>query len=156
MRVLILAFQGTIAEHVANKLRTPADKVYLHSDRNWLERFVADTDFSKYDYILTIGSYSGRDKESIRTETECTSQFRNQRDNLHRLAIPYYFKPEPPFKLSSGIGNSWCNLLSYQILSKMPNARFTFLHIPKDFDVDIASRAIDKQLLSLPRSKTNS
>ena len=147
--LLVLAFQGMIAEQVAKKLRIPADKAYLQSQRERLECFAADTDFSKYDYILAMGEYGGRDKESIRIETECTSQFRNQRENLYRLAIPYFFKPELPFKLARGIGNSWCNLISYQMLSKAPDAKFTFLHIPKGFDIDFAAKAIDRQLASL-------
>lgn len=147
--LLILAFQDTVAEKVARVLTAPADKVYLESSQERLESLVTNTNFAKYDYILALGEYTGRDKDTIRIETECSSQFRNDKQDLRKLTIPYFFKSEPPFRLANGIGNSWCNLVSYQILSRVLDARTTFLHIPKTFNIERAVRAIDSQLSRL-------
>lgn len=118
MKILILAFKNTVTETIAKDLRISTKKVYLESNKEWIERFVTRFDFAEYDYILALGEYNGRDKDAIRIETECSSQFRNNKERLEELTIPYFLKPEPPFKLVNGIGNSWCNLISYRMLSK--------------------------------------
>ncbi len=147
MSILVLSFRGTVAEAVANRLHFPADKVLLDSNKAWLEQFVASVDFTAYEYILALGEYSGRDQQALRIETVCSSQFRNNKPNMRKVAIPYFFEPELPFKLASGIGNSWCNLLCYLILHKLASANVTFLHIPTKFDVTRACREIERQCL---------
>jgi len=149
VKILVLVFKATNTEKIAKHLQVPVDKIYIESDQDWINQFVANTDFTKYDYILGMGEYSGHDKRAIRIETECTSQFRNNKDDLQKLSIPYFLEPKSPLKLANGIGNSWCNLLSHKVLSKVPDAKFTFLHIPKTFNVGTATQAIERQLLAL-------
>lgn len=110
---------------------------------------MARTNFAAYDYVLALGMYSGRDHQALRIETTCSNQFRNNKQTLHRCAIPYFLQPQPPLKLANGIGNSWCNLLSYAICTGAPECRYTFVHIPKTFDALAAAEALQKQLATL-------
>jgi hypothetical protein len=148
MSILIFAFSHTIAELVAKDL-IYGEKIFLDSTERAVNDFVQHTNFADYDYALGMGMYSGKDKNEIRIETSCTNQFRRQKDDLKKLEIPYYFHSASGIKLAKGIANSYCNLVSYKILSKSPDARYTFLHIPKSFDSSRAARIIEEQLATL-------
>lgn len=146
MKLLVLAFRGTIAQHIADDLTIPAHTVLIESDKDWISQWVARIDFREWDYILAMGEYTGRDQESLRIETSCSSQFRNDTSNLRNRVIPYFFKPTAPFKLAHGMGNSWCNVLAFQILTcPYPPANFTFLHVPSRWDAADGARAISRQ-----------
>ena len=127
-------------------IKLDCDKYYLNSNTDDIKSFVLNTDFAKYDYVLGIGDYSGKDQDYIRIETRCSSQFRNNKTNLTYIKIPYYFKADDGVKLASGIGNSWCNLVSYLILCKSPYLKYTFLHVPRLCDYNIATNIIYEQL----------
>jgi hypothetical protein len=149
MKLLVFAFRNTAAERVARKLELPADTIYLDSSVEAIEQFVSSTDFLRYTHILGLGAYSGRDQDKLRIETVCTSQFRNSKDNLQTLAIPYFLQPNEHMKLAKGMGNSWCNYVSHQLLSATSHAHYTFLHIPKSYEITSAGYAIRAQLLSI-------
>jgi pyrrolidone-carboxylate peptidase len=94
------------------------------------------------DYILGMGIYSGKDQDAIRIETVTTNKFRN--DPIEKdvaddhLKINYFLKPtDHDVKLASGMGNSWCNLISWKIMRLIMNkklaSQYSFLHIPKTF-----------------------
>lgn len=146
MRLLIFAFRGTIAESVARALPFPADVVVLDSTEAAIDTFVQDTPFASYSHVLGLGVYSGRDQDRLRTETACTSQFRNQKETLRTLAIPYFLRPDDSAKLAAGMGNSWCNLVSYRLLTLYPDLLYTFLHIPKTFAVERACAVVGEHL----------
>ena len=149
MSLLVFAFQGIIAARVAARLRAPVQKIYLDSTILSLEEFVQRADLANFDYILGLGMYSGRDKNALRIETMCNSQFRNRKENLQALAIPHFLQPAPGIKLAAGMGNSWCNLVSYLLLAKLPHAAYSFVHVPKGFDVATATRTLEAQLAEL-------
>ena len=142
MKLLIFTFRHTIAERITSKLELPSNKMYLDSSIEAIEHFVSSTDFSQYTHILGLGTYSGRDQDKIRIETVCTSQFRNRKEDLQTVRIPYFMQPNDHMKLAKGMSNSWCNLVSYRLLKERGIDQYTFLHIPRYFDVDVAVKVI--------------
>lgn len=149
MSLLIFAFRYTIAEKVAEGLKISARKIWLDSTEQAITTFTTETHFSDYDYILGMGMYSGRDKGALRIETTCSSQFRGSKTNLQMLTIPYFLHSAPGIKLAKGIGNSYCNLVSYQLLSRSSHPNYTFIHIPKHFDPPHAADMLEWQLQHL-------
>lgn len=147
--MLIFGFRGTVAEETAKMLRKPNSKVaLLDSTTEAIEKFVRSIEHGGYERILGLGSYSGRDTTAIRLETKCTNQFRNKRDDsFQEIAIPLFLKQSSRLKRASGIGNSWCNLVSYKIVITYPSIPFTFLHIPATFSPIEAAAIIDLSLL---------
>lgn len=145
---LILAFKYALAEEIFTQLKLPdtVDKIFLDSSVESIGYFIATTNFSQYEHIIGLGMYPGRDQNKIRIETECTNQFRNNKENLEKLNIPYFIQPNEHMKLAKSIGNSWCNLVSYRLIKAVPDTRYTFLHIPKRFDPFKASRVVETQL----------
>lgn len=95
--------------------------------------------------------YSDKDQDKLRIEMFCTNKFRNKidGDHLQTLPIPYFLKSTGNMKLANGIGNSWCNLACYKLLSTDPNVEFTFIHIPKIFDVGTVVVELEKLIVSL-------
>lgn len=154
MKLLVFAFRYTVAEKVMESLAMPADKVLIDSTEASIYDFISNINFAPYDYILGMGMYNGRDKTALRIETVCTNQFRHQNGDLKLVKIPCYLQPSIDIKLTKGIGNSYCNLVSYQLLLNHPQSRYTFLHIPKTFEPAYAARCIDKQMLGDELQKT--
>ncbi len=151
MKTLVFAFAGTIAQTVVADL--DADKsIILTSSQTALDLFIARTDFSAYELVLGLGAYSGQDQDALRIEVKCSNHFRNRRISDASIAIPYFLQPAPGIKLADGIGNSWCNLVSYNLLAKSPNVAYTFIHIPKGFDAKTAAHIIKQQLVVLTNS----
>jgi hypothetical protein len=91
------------------------------------------------EYILGLGQYTGRDKECVWMETECSSRYGNNKENIEYLKIRPFLKETELIKKSNHIGYSYCNLVSYKI-SKLIQERklkskYTFLHIPKNMRI---------------------
>lgn len=149
MAGLIFAFKGTVAQKCLKYLQTDAEKVLLDSSKTAIDQLVRKILEGTYDYVVGMGSYSGRDDSVIHIEQQCTSQFRNQKDDLQVIQIPYFLKPTSLMKVSSHIGNSWCNLVSYSVLKQHPRVPYAFLHIPKNSDPGVAARTLDNQLNAL-------
>jgi pyrrolidone-carboxylate peptidase len=147
--ILVFAFKDTIAEKIARELETSAAIRIVDSSKHAIDELVRHIQQRDYDYILGMGMYSGRDQDQLRIEKECSSQFRNDKDDLEYLAHPYFMKPDESIKEATGIGNSWCNLASYKVMKKISPKHFTFLHIPKTFNINKAAKLIDKQLAML-------
>ena len=149
MDILIFGFKNTTCEKIIYGLEDTADTVLLESSSEKIIQFVESLNFEKYRFVIGMGEYSGRDTNKIRIETLCTDTFRNSKGVSHTLSIPYFFRAIHPFKLAKGIGNSWCNLISYQILQRNQNTRFTFLHIPKSLRSPLVIEGILHQLKEL-------
>lgn len=149
MTSLIFAFRGTIAERCLRDIETDAEKLYIGSTEAAVDQLVQRVTEGAYDYVIGLGSYSGRDSSAIHIEQQCTSQFRNRKDNLEVLPIPYFFTPSPHMKLSSHIGNSWCNLVSYKLLKKVPDLSYTFFHVPKNFEPQKVVEILDNEFFEL-------
>lgn len=154
MKVLIFGFKNSL-RHIISNLDDNFDKIYINSNISSIKKFVTDTNFKQYDYVIGLGLYSGKDTGYIRIETKCSSQFRNNKSNLELILIPYFFKPDNNFKLASGIGNSLCNLVTYSVLKKSHNIKYTFLHIPKTFCLLKATDCISNQLKVLQPTNKN-
>lgn len=142
MNTLIFGFEGTITEKVAQLLSSVADIQVIKSDETDIETFIEQTDFSRYERVIGMGTYSGKDKDRVRIETECSSQFRNKKENLIRLSIPYFIDENDIFKLAKGIGNSWCNLVSFRLIKTQKVANYTFLHVPRTMSVTKVANAV--------------
>lgn len=149
MKLLVFAFKGTAAEKVLAALTIQCEKILLGSSENDIDYFFTSNNLGKYTHILGLEAYSGRDTDKLRIETQCTSQFRNKSKlNREVIDINPFFTPAKNFKHSNGIGNSWCNLVSYRIVKKEHAYQYTFLHIPKSYDASNAVNVIENQISS--------
>lgn len=108
------------------------------------------------EYILGMGIYTGRDQTHLRIETRCSNKFRREYINsnsLIELEIKPFVDPSEDIILAQSIGNSWCNLISYKILSLIKahklNSNYTFIHLPKKMGVEYISELLNNQLKSI-------
>lgn len=146
----IFAFKNTIAEKIA--LNLPQENVYyVDSSKESIERFVKQILDIKPDRLLGLGSYSGIDKERIRAETVCKNKFRNKvifNNQMKEFDINFFAIPSEKLKLANGIGNSYCNLISFLIMnaihSQKLKTKYTFLHVPRTFDAKLATAQIQR------------
>lgn len=145
-RILVFAFRGNISSAVAKSIKTECDKLFLDSSTTAIDDFVTSESLKDYDYILGLGVYSRRDRGEIRIERVCSSSFRSKSIAVDSMQIPYFMHPAAGIKLASGIGNSWCNLVSFRLTNEAKVNRYSFLHVPKTFSVDLAAQIIDQQL----------
>jgi hypothetical protein len=131
MKCLIICFKGNISEEFAELFRVRCDIYAIESSEGAIEGIFDEVDLGKYTHVIGMGQYSGRDQDKIRIEQTCSAQFRNKNKGARRIKIPYFLDENEYMKLSDGIGNSYCNLLSYKIVTKFLDLKYTFLHIPK-------------------------
>lgn len=107
-------------------------------------------------HILGLGSYSGIDRDKIRIERITTNQFRNDKieenapSKLEIINFLSLSMPNENFKYADAIGNSWCNLISWKIMRLIEDgtlhSQYSFLHIPKGFNQNLAIRQIENVL----------
>ena len=97
-------------------------------------------------YILGMGIYTGKDKDYIKIETVCTNQFRRSfmsEDSLLTQSINPFVQESGLCLFSQSIGTSYCNLISWKIMSAISNgnlkSQYTFLHIPKLMNVEAST-----------------
>lgn len=151
MKYLAVAFRGNISARVLERINFDGlEKHYLSSGRVAIESYVSKLELDRYNLILGMGLYTGRDQEKIRIELSTNSRFRNDISELEVLLIPYNFQSQGLFKLADGIGNSYCNRLSYFMTSRIETLDkkipYTFLHIPRKVDPEQAAMEIERQL----------
>lgn len=149
MKILAFGFKENLSGSIVEQLDEQTHKIILESEVCAIDNFLESTNLRNYDYILGVGSYSGVDKDRIRIETVCTSQFRNDKSNLITIKMKPFFQSSKRLKLTYRIGNSYCNLVSYKILAKYPDLKFTFLHVPRDYSQKHAIEEINSQLQTL-------
>lgn len=142
--LLIFGFTHTNSTHIVDQLRDIAH-IHIIDPKKDLQSLYERC--ATYERVVGIGDYSGRDTSHLRIETLCTSQFRNTDTEHITLPIPYFLRPEPPFRLAQGIGNSYCNLVSYGIVSRASSRPYTFIHVPTSFDSQAAYEAIRTSLI---------
>ncbi len=152
-KTLAFAFRGNISEQVLNALCAPVlDKVILSSSEKAIAAFVERLDLTQYNRILGLGMYGGPDKGELRVEVVATSQFRNQGRGGDRLRLPSFVMAGGELKEASAMGNSYCNLVSYQLarrlMSSHEGVKFSFIHIPKSFPLENAVHIIDEAILA--------
>lgn len=150
--IAAFAFENNVSEKALEKLPLDQNRKKVLSGVGSIEQYINYLKAEEPKYILGLGEYSGKDKDKIRIETVCTNKFRNL-PKSKQLPINYFFEPTESFKLAYGIGNSYCNLVSFKIMSLIENheidAKYTFLHIPKNLNNIIASKQISQQLLRI-------
>lgn len=142
-KVLVFAFEGTISEKVLAQLLCRY-KLIIKSDAHKLDRYIENILKENFTYIIGLGEYSGKDKDKLRVERQCTNRFRNiiLGRQYESISISEFLLPSNNTKLSMGIGNSYCNLISFllasSIKSKKMNTQYGFIHVPKKFEIDRA------------------
>lgn len=103
-------------------------------------------------YILGLGSYSGVDQDAIRIETVAKNQFRNEaieRDlpKSKTVTLQPFVRKINQTKYADALGNSWCNLVSWQIARLIEKGElqssYNFLHIPESFRINTAIKIIE-------------
>lgn len=143
MNLLVFAFQNNISETVLQKLDTP-HKRSIASDNSHIRTFLSELIETNPQYILGLGMYSGRDRNKLRIETVC-------KDKGKSRYINYFLNPANHSKLAQGIGNSYCNLVSLLIMEAIDKgaltSKYTFIHIPKSFQSNLAVSEINKMLV---------
>ena len=126
------------------------DNKYLLWGKVSIDKYCKKLLIDQPEYILGLGQYTGRDKECIWMETECSSRYGNNREKIKYLKIRPFFKETKLIKKSNHIGYSYCNLVSYNISKliqeKRLKSKYTFLHIPKNMFVEIVRDEINKEV----------
>ena len=145
MKIVAFGFEKNISEQVLKNLKT--EEIHaLKSDKSVIQCFVNNLFTDVPELVLGLGMYSGRDKDKLRIETSYNL-------GTEKFAINYFLEPSLHSKLSDGIGNSYCNFVSGLIMEKIKsdglNTRYSFIHIPKSFDVDLAVSEIEGMLSSI-------
>jgi pyrrolidone-carboxylate peptidase len=142
MKIIGFAFKENLSAQILSKIKVHK-RFYIASHYNEIDRFVTELIIHKPRYILGLGMYSGRDREKLRIETQCKFE-------TEKLTINNFFKSDNHSKLANGIGNSYCNYISYRIMKIINdgnlNIEYTFIHIPKSFDINLAQLTIDGML----------
>lgn len=153
MGKLTFAFKGNASEQVI-KLLPLHHKVILESSLEAVDTFIEDLILVQPETILGLGEYSGPDTDAIRIETAAWNKFRNNSIELGAakiLKIRPFIKPTENMKITQGLGNSWCNLISYKIQEKINtgelHSEYTFLHIPKSYPIERAAQELEKYTL---------
>lgn len=142
--MILFAFRNTIAEKVLRKISVE-NKFFIDSSEKDINQFVETISKFSPTYIVGLGEYFGRDQDNLRIETICTNKFKNQiADNsLEQATISSFLMPSIHSKYATGIGNSYCNLVSYKLSKSLGQSQYGFIHIPKGFDEGDAAREIE-------------
>ena len=149
LSLLIFGFKGNISGEILKDLEIKSDKVLLTNLDSFTD-LLNTIQIKNPNYILGLGQYSGKDQKYIKLEICCSNRFRNSPDIPERININSFINPTNQIHLANSIGNSFCNKISYQIMKNHPkHSRYTFLHIPKNFDQKKAKSIIEESLASL-------
>lgn len=151
MDTLFFAFEGNISGEILDLLEVGNKLKIKPSRKNCdVEDFLTYVKLNKPQKILGLGVYSGKDKSQIRLETLAKNKFRNniigefEEFQLDQIVQSSYFK------IARGLGNSWCNLVSYKIMNMKSSGDITslysFLHIPSTMDLLTATAIIKSTL----------
>ena len=146
------AFEKNISSKVLYKLRN-VDCCYLLAGKSSIDKYIEVLIHEQPENIIGMGVYTGRDQEKIRLETKCSNKFRNDYvtgDSRVEYKIKPFLKESEQFKIASGIGNSYCNYVSFKIMNLIGKGRlncgYTFLHIPKKLKFSEVAPIVDVEL----------
>jgi len=143
------AFAGLPAK-ILYRLKAPdmCYIVYPNTIDHYLKMLIHD----QPTYIFGMGIYSGVDQDSIRIETVAKNQFNNDAieeefPKSQTLILQPFVKELYQTKFASALGNSWCNLVSWNIASLIEKgelrSKYMFLHIPNSFKINLAIETIE-------------
>ena len=136
------------------------DLRYLLWGKSSMDRYLRILMKDQPDYILGLGIYTGKGKNILHLESECSSKFGKLPAGceLEVLSIKPFLKPRGCLVLSSSIGSSYCNLVSYRIMELINNdklkSKYSFIHIPKEYDTKTAVYTINAALSDYFNSET--
>jgi hypothetical protein len=149
MTTLYIAFRRNLSERVLKELKV-TNQFTITSSLSGIISALNYVVKNKFDSVVALGVYYGRDQDKVRIETHCGNKFRNNiilgvtKTNLSKQVIP-----NEKSKYAKGLGNSLCNLLSAKILNhpELQNVDYSFIHIPKKFST-LGASAVVKVLCS--------
>lgn len=151
---------NNVSSKILYKLKS-IDCCYLIWSNN-IEHYLQMLLHDQPQFILSMGAYSGKDSEAIRIETAVNNKFRNipiDTGKPQAISLFPFLQPLAGMKLASGLGNSWCNLVSWKIIKlinqKSLKSQYTFLHIPNTFPVYKAVTIIEDSLKNLIKNQTS-
>lgn len=139
------AFRGNISARVLHRLGPATlDKYTISSNKKYIKKFISQLFDNHPSFVLGLGMYNRIDQDKLRIETECTSK-----DNK-KLKINNFLTPGKRTKFACCIGNSYCNYISAQIMEiinkEKLETRYSFIHIPKSFQINEAVEEIEEML----------
>lgn len=145
--MIIFGFKNTNSEKILENIACiNTQKLLINRNPDLLLSAIKS---NKPSVVIGLGEYSGRDQDKIRVETICRNKFRNTiiiEDQSYEITIQSSISADENFKLGVGMGNSWCNLISFEICSRFPDINYSFLHIPKSITTRHALRLIKNKL----------
>lgn len=130
--LLVISFQNTIAADVGQHLSADS-YLAIESSNKGIDKAINYIADQKPARVLVLGMYAGKDSTRCRLELSCSSRFRNQ--GAHEKWRLNSWLNSVALKPANGMGNSWCNKLSYEVTCKYPQLPFSFVHIPKSYEV---------------------
>lgn len=145
--LIIFGFRGTITESILRSLPL-AHKRVVESSVSAIDALIDESMEAAPKYIIGMGQYTGRDRDRLRVETVCTNKFRNSIEGnaFEVLEISEFLVPSLRSKFARGMGNSWCNRVSYciakRILDQNLPTQYAFIHIPASFNAILAAEEI--------------
>lgn len=152
--LICFAFSGNTSEEILRKLAI--DNKFIIKGKKSVDNLINEINTKNPKYILGLGMYTGRDKNNLRLEVRCSNKFRNKTldgRKLKDIEINNFLKPTKNSKLASGIGNSFCNMVSYKIMKlindKDLTSQYSFIHIPRKFNANLAAVEIELMLASV-------
>lgn len=155
--ILAFSFICNISQKVLEKVLVD-QKSYLKSDEIWINEFIKNFQIANPRFILGLGEYFGRDKDKLRIEAVCSNKFRNkvQGEEYQEVRLTTFLEPTAKLKYAKGIGNSYCNLISYKIMKTIEETnmqtQYTFVHIPKNYNSEEAAHEINQILTAILKS----
>lgn len=145
MNLVGFAFKRTNSGEIL-KMLSLSPKFYINSKYSYIERFVEELIALQPTHILGTGMYSRRDNDKLRIETHYSK-------NGKKHPMNYFIQPSSKTKFARGIGNSYCNFVSMKIMeaidTKILHSQYTFIHVPKIFDINDAVAEIESMINSL-------
>lgn len=123
---------------------------YIIDGTNSVNDFIDIAKNLPFKRILGLGQYSGKDKSKIRIELQCNNKFRNNiiSSSTEIISTNPWFVESEDFVYAKAMGNSYCNLVSYKLMGSINNlVEYTFLHIPKEYDLQKAVNIINQQIV---------
>ena len=151
-RNLGFAFKGNSSENILAKLNW-ADEKFALSGASSIKRLLEMIGIEKFQLILGLGVYTGRDQDKIRIEQVCTNKFRNDLISINapeKYQISSFLTSLKNSKYAYRMGNSWCNLVSWKIMTLINKlgleTQYTFLHIPNRMSINDALKEINTMI----------
>ena len=151
MKLLLFAFQRSISESVLNNIKFPNKFIipnYRGGHAKGIDKLLEFIKKENPEFILGLGRYS-RSGTKLRLETISHNLFKKEEIGTQaQFKLHNFVGESESFSIGDNMGNSWCNLVSYKIMELIDygeiQSRYSFIHIPKKFDIKKASDILQK------------